>query len=138
VQQTRAQVSSILVGMKHNFLVAIAAAALLACGDATPPDAGGSYVATLNGPAGHDNGAAVFELAADDVESVSAITGQVFTERTDQAIRVVVVADAPGQLRFGVRIAPGGKAPRAIVIEVSDAGDQLRSSLTGYGVSFTR
>ena len=120
-------------------LVLLVALAASACGDATTPEHGGSYVATLNAPGGHTDGAAVIELTGAGVEGVTSVAGRVFVERASAATtRVVVVNHEPGRVQFALQLARGSSMPRATVLEVSDERDQLRATLNGYSVSFAR
>jgi hypothetical protein len=118
-------------------LVLLAAAAAAACGDSSaPPAAGGVYTATLSAPAGHANGAALIELSGAGIDTVTAVDAQVFMQRAGDAVRVAVIADEPGALRFALTMRQGSRLPRANVLEVSDAADALRTPLSGYSVSF--
>lgn len=120
-------------------LLLILAAGAVACGDAgTPPDAGGNYVATLAAPAGNLDGAAVLELTGAGIEDVTAAGVQLFMERSGDRMRVVIVRDDPGVIRFDIRVARGSRLPQAQVIEVADGSDALRASVSGYTVRFTR
>jgi hypothetical protein len=112
--------------------------AFTACGDATPPEVDGDYVATITAPTGNADGAAVLELTGAGIEDVSAADAQLFTERSGERVRIVLVRDQPGALRFNVRLARGSAFPTATIIEVADGADALRASTSGYGVRFSR
>lgn len=117
---------------------ALLALLLAACGDGgTDPQKGGDFTATLVSPA-RSEGAAVIELSGPGVESVTADGGQLFSERAGDALRVVVVLDPPGEVRFRMRLAPGNPLPTATVVEVADGESRLRPSLAGYRVRFAR
>ena len=108
-----------------------------ACGDATTPERGGDYVVTLRAPAGHVDGAAVIELSGAGVDTATALAGRVFMQRlADGVVRIVVVNDEPGAVRFHVRLTRGRSMPRASIIEVASADDEVRSDLSGYAVRF--
>lgn len=128
------------IGRSRVRLVLLSSALVLAaCGDATRPDAGGRYTATLAAPAGHVNGAAVVVLTGEGIDSVTAVTGRVFAQRLQgRYVRVVVVNEQPGALAFAVHIARGGDMPTANILEVADGEDELRPTLAGYAVRFAR
>jgi hypothetical protein len=120
-------------------LVVAASLAVGGCSDGgTSIDAGGDHVATLVAPAGASDGAAVIELTGAGIASVAVIDGQLFTDRNGNTVRVVVVKDEPGTIRFRMTMESGSRLPQATVVEVSDAGDALRASLAGYDIGFSR
>lgn len=115
--------------------------ALAACDggpETPPPPPGGNYDALLQGPTSSES-AALVELTGDGIEDVVS-TGPaiVASSPVSGGRRVVVVRPAPGAIGFRVRVAPGNEPPTARVVELADDRDQLRGSLTGYQVSFTR
>lgn len=115
--------------------------ALAACDDGpqTPPTpTGGDYDAVLQGPTSSES-AALVELTGGGIEDVQS-TGPalVASSPVSGGRRVVVVRTAPGAIGFRVRMAPGSEAPTARIVELADDKDQLRTSLTGYQVTFTR
>lgn len=106
-----------------------------ACGDASAPETGGRYLATLASPNGQLDAAAVIELTGNGIDTVTAAdAAQVFVQRSGSTMRVVVVKDVPGSIQFAVQLAKGSRIPEATVVEVADGGDQVRTSLTGYRV----
>lgn len=115
--------------------------ALAACdgGPETPPTpTGGDFDALLQGPTASES-AAVLELTGGGIEDVQS-TGPaiVASSPVSGGRRVVVVRTAPGAIGFRVRVSPGSAVPAARVVELADANDQLRASLAGYQVTFTR
>lgn len=107
-----------------------------ACGDdSTTPASGGTYTAMLEGPDGHMNGAALISLTGTGIDSVTSRYGRIFTEREGDAIRVILVAETPGNLNFVVHMRDGSDLPAASILEVSDENDDLRP-LQGYTLRF--
>lgn len=116
--------------------------ALAACGDGgpeTPPTpTGGDFDAVLQGPTSSES-AAMVELTGEGIEDVQSNgPAIVASSPVSGGRRVVVVRPAPGPIGFRVRVAEGGAIPTARIVELADANDQLRTSLTGYQVTFTR
>lgn len=115
--------------------------ALAACdgGPETPPTpTGGEYDALLQGPTASES-AALVELTGAGIEDVrSNGPGIVASSPVSGGRRVVVVRPAAGPIGFRIRVADGSPPPTARVVEVADADDQLRASLTGYQVALTR
>lgn len=110
-----------------------------ACGgdDGTPPQTGGEFRAVLESPAGPE-GAAVIELRGAGVQLVTADGGALFQETAAGVVRLVAVRDTPSEIAFRVAVAADAAPPTATVVEVSDGSDQLRASLDGYHVRFSR
>jgi len=125
----------------RSILLLPALVALAACerggGITPPPQTGGSYAAVLQSPSS-DEGAALLELAGTGIEEVTASGMFLASTPIEGGRRVVIVRSTPGRLEFRVRMAQGASAPTARVVEVAGGDDQLRSSLTGYSVAFTR
>ncbi len=121
-------------------LVPFAVLALAACdggGTEPPPPPGGDYNAVLQGPTSAES-AALLELTGTGIEDVSSLTSVVYSSPVSGGRRVVLVRGTPGALEFRVRMAPGNEPPAARVVELAGGDDQLRTSLTGYQVAFTR
>lgn len=70
--------------------------------------------------------------------TVTASGGEVFYEHGSDAIRVVVVLDAPGEIGFEVRSRDVRNLPTVTLVQVADGDDQLRSSLAGYEVGLVQ
>lgn len=127
----------------RSILLALPAVlALAGCGDGgpeTPPaPPGGDYDAVLQGPTTSES-AALLELTGAGIEDVrSTSPAIVASSPVTGGRRVVVVREVPGTIGFRVRVAPGNEPPTARVVELADPEDQLRGSLTGYQVTFTR
>ena len=115
------------------------AGALAACGDDPPsePPTPGNLQATLVSPNGGE-GAVLLELTGTPVRSVTLPGGgRAFVEGTDPA-RVLLVFPEPGTVQFSVGVDDVNRPPRARVIEVADAANQPRASVSGYRVEFDR
>jgi hypothetical protein len=80
-------------------------------------------------------GAALFELAG--VEGLSGITvqgGSVFYRSQGDSVRVVVILNDPGAIRFRVGTASVKRIPEVTILQVSGADDSQRASLSGHRV----
>jgi hypothetical protein len=101
------------------------------------PKGPGSFEVRLLSPNGAEGGA-VLELAGGvGLGTVSPIGGEVLYDHRQGVSLVAVVLEEPGTVRFNVRTDDVGRLPEARVIQVSDENDQLRSSVSGYEVSFS-
>jgi hypothetical protein len=103
--------------------------------DAEAP--GGEYIAVLESPHGAE-GAAILEVPADGVESITATSLSLFRQPIAGGTRLVLVREPAGRLEFRVRMAAGSRPPEVRVVEVVDGEDRQRASVDGYEVSFTR
>jgi len=102
------------------------------------PKGPGSLLATLVSPAGNE-AAAVFELTGGiDLRTVSPDGGEVFYQHFGGSTLIVVVMDEPGEVRFQVRTENVGHLPEVTVLQVASGENELRTSLSGYTVHFTR
>jgi hypothetical protein len=104
-----------------------------ACGDQGPRSGPGTLTATVVSPNGAE-GSAVVSLFGEGVGQVSAVGGAVFSEPRRDSVRVVVLADTPGTLRFLVAVADTTRPLVANLVQVADGDDRLRASLSGYTV----
>jgi hypothetical protein len=118
---------------------AAALLALAACDGGTepPPPAGGDYDAVLQSPNGAES-AAQLELTGAGIEDVQADSAYLASSPVSGGRRVVIVRAQPGTLRFRVRMAQGQAPPSVQVVDVAAPDDQVRASLAGYRVTFTR
>jgi hypothetical protein len=80
----------------------------------------------------------VLELTGTGIEEVRPTFGYVASSPINGGLRVVIVRETPAKLEFTVRVAAGNEPPTARVVEVADGANELRPSLSGYGVTFTR
>ncbi|MFC1661976.1 hypothetical protein ACFL3S_11100 [Gemmatimonadota bacterium] len=121
-------------------IVAVVVAALGACDILSPsdPSGPGSFHAELLSPNGLE-AAAVFELAGGvELGVVTAPGGDAFWDHAGGTSRIVVVLDSPGVIRFDIRTENVRKLPTVTVIQVADAQDDLRPSLSGFEVDVVR
>lgn len=106
---------------------------LVACGDAGPTSAPGTMTVTVDSPQGAE-GAAVVDLVGPGLGGASALDGRVFSEPRGDTLRVVVVAEPAGTLRFGVEVPDTTRPPVATLHEVAGPDDRLRVPFGGYRV----
>jgi hypothetical protein len=109
----------------------------LACGDAGPRSGPGTLTATLTSPNGAE-GAAVVEIFGEGIGGVAALDGRIFAERRGDTVRVVIVSEPAGALRFSVEVSDTTRRPGGVVVEVADPTDQIRPTVSGYGLEFRR
>jgi hypothetical protein len=108
----------------------------LACGG-DPQRPGVDATATLVSPNGAE-GSAVVELTGRGVADVRAAGAgdRVFSSRSGETTRIIVVLETAGEVRFLVRIPDAGDPPMARVVAVAGGDDALRASVDGYRVEF--
>lgn len=116
----------------------IAACALLAaaCSDeppAAPPDLSGVVTARLISPNGAE-GAAVFEVNAEAVESVLVDSVQAFTVTLDDRLWIALVRADAGEIRADLSVRDTTAALDPELIEVAGPSNELRRSLNGYSL----
>jgi len=113
---------------------------LAAC-DVTGPDGPsgpGILEGTLVSPSGAE-GSVVLELRGGiGLGTVSSAGGEVLYRHSGESTRIVVILDEPGQIRFSISADDVGSIPDATVIQVAGGENALRSSVSGYSVTFTR
>lgn len=89
---------------------------------------------TVTSPNGTE-GAALLELSGGvGLGPVTSAAGTVFFDHGKNTTRVVVILDAPGEIRFDVRSDDIGTPPQVTLLQVADGDDALRASLSGYHV----
>jgi hypothetical protein len=89
-------------------------------------------LASPHGP----EGAALFEL--EGVEGLSGISSQgawVFYQEQGESLRVAVILNDPGTIRFRVGTASVKRIPEVTILQVSGGDDSLRASLSGHRVT---
>ena len=123
---------------KRVLVPALLAWSLAGCDLLGPDDKGptgpGVFHATLVGPTGAV-GSAVLELVGGSgMGTISPEGGQVFYEYQGNRVRLVLVQDEPGTLRFQIRTEDVSVVPTATVIQVADGSNQLLTSISGYSV----
>jgi hypothetical protein len=113
---------------------------LVACDLMGPdgPSGPGDFEGTLISPNGAE-GSVVLELTGGiGLGTVSPEGGEVLYQHFGESSRIVMVLDEPGEIRFTVRTEDVGKYPDVRVIQVADGQNNLRPSVSGYEVTFTR
>lgn len=115
-----------------------AATFLIACSDEGPVSGPGTMTATLVGPNGAE-GAAVISLLGDGVGAVSGVGNtSVHARSGESALRIILIDQAGGNLAFQVAVPDTTQPPAVVVHEVAGPDDELRPSVDGYSVEFTR
>ncbi len=117
-------------------LLTAAALAFLSCDEGAlpePPVPGDLAVVLLspNGP----EGAAVLETTDGGILQITSVSGQTAHWRAGGATRIVVLLDAPGEIRFRLSVDNVRSPPEITIIEVADGDNRLRDDLSGYSVS---
>lgn len=107
------------------------------CGSEGPESGPGVRTVVVVSPAGPE-GAALVRLEGRGVEGVTAIDGRIFHHARGDTVRVVVVREDAGVLRFAVSLADTLAEPRGTVLEVADRENELRTGLSGYAVEIRR
>jgi len=117
-------------------LACVAALGIAACGDeaTTPPEAvPGELLVSVDSPNGLE-GAAVLETADEGVVEITGDGAQVFHWRQGGIIRIVVLLDAPGEIRFVLEVEDINRPPQMRLVEVADPDNRLRAGLLFYRV----
>ncbi|HVF40184.1 MAG TPA: hypothetical protein VM939_09810 [Gemmatimonadaceae bacterium] len=122
--------------MKNAILAGFAAVLLISgCDSSTRPGGPGTLTATVTSPNG-DEGAAVLDV----VGTVEAFTGSgdvsVYTTPLTVGTRVVLVRMSPGPLSMKLTVPDVSQPPTVSIVEVAAGDDRLRSSVSGYAVTF--
>jgi hypothetical protein len=91
-------------------------------------------VASPNGA----EGSAVVTLFGGGIRGVSNASGRVFSEHVGDTVRVVVVAEVPGDLRFALSLADTTAVLQGLVLQVADGENRLRSTVGDYALEFVR
>jgi hypothetical protein len=118
-------------------LLAVAAGlAFMACDDgpSEPPPGPGDLIVSLVSPNG-DEGAAVFEAADDEIGDLDCEECDLFERRADGRIRIVVLMDMSGVVRFTMGVDDRRSPPELQIVEVADGSNRLRDDLSGYAIA---
>jgi hypothetical protein len=103
------------------------------------PSGPGELHANILSPDGAVDGAAVLELTgATGLGSITSDDGDVLFERDGTTTRIVIILDDPGLLTFKMRVEDVSELPNAIVVQVADGNNGLRSSVTDYEVEWVQ
>ena len=124
--------------MKLYRLVAFSCLSLsVACADQLPPGPG-ILTATLKSPNGAE-GAALVVLMGPGIGEVTPVGGnQLYSNSSLDEVRIVLINQNDGTLAFRVEVADTTIEPAAIVEEVANPHNQIRSTLDGYQLAFRR
>ena len=122
--------------MKTRFVLFAALALTVVSCDSTEPNGGpGTVTAVLVSPNGPE-GAAVLDVSG----AVESFTGtkdvSVHTTPASGGTRVIIVRLNPGELSVNMKVANTDEPPPVTVVEVADGDNRLRTSTTGYQVTF--
>ncbi len=117
-------------------LLTAAALAFLSCDEGALPEppVPGDLAVVLLSPNGLE-GAAVLETTDGGILQITSVGGQTTHWRTGGATRIVVLLDAPGEIRFTLSVDNVESPPEITIIEVADGDNRLRDDLSGYSVS---
>ena len=126
------------ISMKpHRFATFLALSLLVACADQSPPGPG-ILTGTLKSPNGAE-GAALVVLMGPGIGEVTPVgSNQLYSNSSLDEGRIVLINQNDGTLAFRVEVADTTIAPAAIVEEVANPHNQIRSTLDGYQLEFRR
>ena len=102
------------------------------------PNGPGWLQADLVSPNGPESAVVLELVGGRDLSSLALEGGEIFSEQDGNILRVVAVMDDPGSIRVEIRTEDVAKLPSVAVIQVADGENELRASLEGYEVSFTK
>jgi len=121
----------------HRFATFVALSLLVACTDQSPPGPG-ILTATLKSPNGAE-GAALVVLMGPGIGEVTPVgSNQLYSNSSLDEVRIVLINQNDGTLAFRVEVADTTIKPAAIVEEVANPDNQIRSTLDGYQLEFRR
>ena len=121
----------------HRFAAFLALSLLVACTDQSPPGPG-ILTATLKSPNGAE-GAALVVLMGPGIGEVTPVgSNQLYSNSSLDEVRIILINQNDGTLAFRVEVADTTIKPAAIVEEVANPDNQIRSTLDGYQLEFRR
>ncbi|SUZ52403.1 uncharacterized protein METZ01_LOCUS5257 [marine metagenome] len=121
----------------HRFATFLALSLLVACTDQSPPGPG-ILTATLKSPNGAE-GAALVVLMGPGIGEVTPVgSNQLYSNSSLDEVRIVLINQNDGTLAFRVEVADTTIEPAAIVEEVANPDNLIRSTLDGYQLEFRR
>ena len=121
----------------HRFATFLALSLLVACADQSPAGPG-ILTGTLKSPHGAE-GAALVVLMGSGIGEVTPVgSNQVYSSSNLDEVRIVLINQNDGTLAFRVEVADTTIEPAAIVEEVANPHNQIRSTLDGYQLEFRR
>ncbi|MFV2006639.1 MAG: hypothetical protein ACC667_04295 [Longimicrobiales bacterium] len=125
---------------RQAFRVAVTVLLLAAAGcggDVGPELRPGFLNAALVSPNGSE-GAALISVVGGGLGLVESLGGRVFTFSRGDTTRILLVLDTPGGLGFRISVPDVNSPPVAMVLQVADGQNALRSDLSDYRVSFSQ
>jgi len=129
------------MALPKSFLRGTLAGALLlaaSCGTETPPEGGAGVLTFALTGSQVGEGAMLVDLTGSGIGELSAVDGDLFERRSGSSVRVFVVREDAGELRFAVELSDTLNVPRIDLIEVAGADNALRPSLSSYDVEVVR
>ena len=121
----------------HRFATFLALSLLVACTDQSPPGPG-ILTATLKSQNGAE-GAALVVLMGPGIGEVTPVgSNQLYSNSSLDEVRIVLINQNDGTLAFRVEVADTTIKPAAIVEEVANPDNQIRSTQDGYQLEFRR
>ena len=121
----------------HRVAAFLALSLLVACTDQSPPGPG-ILTATLKSPNGAE-GAALVVLMGPGIGEVTPVgSNQLYSNSSLDEVRIVLINQNNGTLAFRVEVADTTIRPAAIVEEVANPDNLIRSTLDGYQLEFRR
>ena len=121
----------------HRFAAFLALSLLVACADQSPPGPG-ILTATLKSPNGAEGAALVVLMGSGIGEATPLGNTELYTNSNLDELRIVLINQNDGTLAFRVEVADTTIKPAAIVEEVANPDNQIRSTLDGYQLEFRR
>ena len=108
---------------------------LLSCGEEAtePAPVPGDLAVSVVSPNGVE-GAAVLQTVQEGIVDITSDVGQAHHWRAGDVSRIVVLLDAPGDIRFTLSVADLNRPPNLRVVEVADPDNRLRPLVVGYVV----
>ena len=124
--------------MRRLALLVLLAAPFAACdtGSGTPQGAGPLTV-TVESPRGAEAAAAV-RLVGPGLGALQPIDSEVYGDRRGDTLRVVILRQEPGLLRFLVEVQDTTRKPLAELLEVAGGDNLLQGALQEYAVEVRR
>jgi hypothetical protein len=129
---------------KTSFICTTIVSALIICTTATGcdflglsgPSGPGELYASIVSPNTLD-GAAVIEITGGSgLGSITSDNGEVFYEHDGGTTRLVIILENPGPITFRVRVTDVAELPSAMVIQIADGNNELRTSLSDYEIEW--
>jgi hypothetical protein len=124
--------------MRRLTLSLVTAALVAACdtGPATPAGSGPLTI-SVESPRGAE-AAAVVRLVGPGLGSAAPIDSEVYSDRRGDTLRVIVLREEPGLLRFTVEVQDTTRKPLAELVEVAGADNLLQGAVQDYAVEVRR